>query len=200
MTQTTNEADLLVLTSNIVTAHVGHNHVSAEALPKLIADVYSSLSALNGNKATIANLIAETPVAEAGLANAITANHAEIRAYQGVRPPGDPAVNPAKSIFPDFIICLENGEKFKTLKRHLKAEYNMTPEQYREKWGLPADYPMVARNYSQVRSELAKENRLGGSAPRVAGLTTAEAAAKTRHLRPALAKSARSNRAVPARQ
>jgi predicted transcriptional regulator len=162
MTQVTNEADLLVLTSNIVTAHVGHNHVATDALPKLIADVYSSLSALNGKASAPA---AVEPAAELPLTHPIPASP---RAYPGARAPSDPAVNPAKSIFPDFIVCLENGEKFKTLKRHLKAEYNMTPEQYREKWGLPADYPMVARNYSQVRSELAKENRLGGSAPKPA--------------------------------
>lgn len=184
MTHVTNEADLLVLTSNIVTAHVGHNHVSAEALPKLIADVYGSLRALNGSIAALPNSLSDEPGAAAPLAGQSTPNAPKILAYPGVRAPGDPAVNPAKSVFPDFIICLENGEKFKTLKRHLKAEYNMTPEQYRQKWGLPADYPMVAPNYSQVRSELAKESRLGGSAPKVSRLETAEA----RHLRPAMAK------------
>lgn len=61
-----------------------------------------------------------------------------------------------KSVTPDFIVCLDDGKKFKSLKRHLRAHYNLSPEEYREKWGLPADYPMVAPNYSAVRSELAK--------------------------------------------
>jgi len=66
-----------------------------------------------------------------------------------------------KSIAPDFIVCLEDGKKFKSLKRHLRTQYNMSPEQYREKWGLPADYPMVAPNYAAARSRLAKEMGLG---------------------------------------
>ena len=68
------------------------------------------------------------------------------------------------SVTPDFIVCLEDGKKFKSLKRHLKTHYSLTPEQYREKWGLPADYPMAAPNYSAVRSQLAKENGLGKKA------------------------------------
>lgn len=72
-----------------------------------------------------------------------------------------PAVNPKRSIFPDHIICLEDGKKFKSLKRHLATDYGLTPEQYREKWGLPADYPMVAPNYSEKRSALAKASGLG---------------------------------------
>jgi len=192
MTQINNEADLLVLTSNIVAAHVGHNHVATEALPKLIADVYSSLSALNG-KAVPASIAVEER-ADAKLATPAPPGP---RAYPGARAPSDPAVNPAKSIFPDFIVCLENGEKFKTLKRHLKAEYNMTPEQYREKWGLPADYPMVARNYSQVRSALAKENRLGGSAPGV--VETEDTPARARVKKTAAGKPNRAKRGVAAR-
>lgn len=66
-----------------------------------------------------------------------------------------------KSIMPDFIVCLEDGKKFKSLKRHLRTQYNMSPEQYREKWGLPVDYPMVAPSYSETRSRLAKDNGLG---------------------------------------
>ena len=66
-----------------------------------------------------------------------------------------------KSVTPDYIVCLEDGKKFKSLKRHLRTQYSMTPEQYREKWGLPADYPMVAPNYAKARSELAKEMGLG---------------------------------------
>jgi predicted transcriptional regulator len=73
----------------------------------------------------------------------------------------DPAVPIKKSIHPDYIICLEDGKKLKMLKRHLKTAYNMTPEQYRERWSLPTDYPMVAPNYARQRSRLAKEIGLG---------------------------------------
>lgn len=72
-----------------------------------------------------------------------------------------PAVPVKKSVFPDYIVCLEDGKKLKMLKRHLKTSYNMTPEEYRERWGLPADYPMVAPNYAKHRSRLAKEIGLG---------------------------------------
>jgi predicted transcriptional regulator len=72
-----------------------------------------------------------------------------------------PAVPIKKSVAPDFIICLEDGKKFKSLKRHLRTHYNLSPEDYRAKWGLPADYPMVAPNYSEKRSQLAKDNGLG---------------------------------------
>ena len=72
-----------------------------------------------------------------------------------------PAVPPKKSIFPDHIVCLEDGKKLKMLKRHLKTSYNMSPEEYRERWGLPADYPMVAPNYAKHRSALAKQIGLG---------------------------------------
>ena len=75
--------------------------------------------------------------------------------------PAKPAVSIKKSISPDYIVCLEDGKRFKSLKRHLRTQYNMTPEQYREKWGLPADYPMVAPNYAVARSQLAKEMGLG---------------------------------------
>ncbi|MDQ0333053.1 putative transcriptional regulator [Mesorhizobium sp. YL-MeA3-2017] len=76
-----------------------------------------------------------------------------------------PAVNPKRSVFPDYIICLEDGKKFKSLKRHLSVHYGLTPAEYREKWGLKADYPMVAPNYSQQRSALAKSSGLGRKAP-----------------------------------
>lgn len=73
----------------------------------------------------------------------------------------EPAVSPRKSVFSDYIVCLEDGQKLKMLKRHLKTAYNMTPEQYRQRWGLPADYPMVAPNYAKHRSSLAKQIGLG---------------------------------------
>jgi len=73
----------------------------------------------------------------------------------------NPAVNPKRSVFPDHIVCLEDGKKFKSLKRHLRIHYDLSPEEYREKWGLPHDYPMVAPNYAAARSDLAKRMGLG---------------------------------------
>jgi predicted transcriptional regulator len=78
---------------------------------------------------------------------------------QAPRP--EPAVPIKKSVMPDYIVCLEDGKKLKMLKRHLKTAYNMTPEKYRERWGLPSDYPMVAPNYAKQRSQLARELGLG---------------------------------------
>ena len=80
-----------------------------------------------------------------------------------------PAVPVKKSVYPDYIVCLEDGEKLKMLKRHLKTAYNMTPEAYRERWALPTDYPMVAPNYARQRSRLAKEIGLGTRARRSRG-------------------------------
>lgn len=77
------------------------------------------------------------------------------------KPTQEPAVNPKRSVFPDYIICLEDGKKFKSLKRHLGVHYGLTPNEYREKWGLKADYPMVAPNYAERRSALAKASGLG---------------------------------------
>src|ERR1700716_4707692 len=75
--------------------------------------------------------------------------------------PSKPAVSVKKSMTPDYLVCLEDGKRFKSLKRHLRTQYSMTPEQYRDKWGLPADYPMVAPNYAVARSQLAKKMGLG---------------------------------------
>jgi predicted transcriptional regulator len=83
------------------------------------------------------------------------------KAAEGPAEPLKPAVSVKKSITPEFIVCLEDGKKFKSLKRHLRTQYNMTPEQYREKWGLGTDYPMVAPNYAAARSQLAKQMGLG---------------------------------------
>src|SRR5205085_6097804 len=76
-------------------------------------------------------------------------------------PPATPAVPVKKSITPDYLICLEDGRKFKSLKRHLRTKYDMSPDQYRSKWNLPKDYPMVAPNYAAARSTLAKQMGLG---------------------------------------
>jgi predicted transcriptional regulator len=98
--------------------------------------------------------------------------HASLRAAQVGQPPLEelkPAVPIRKSVTKDFLICLEDGQKFKSLKRHLATHYNLTPEQYREKWGLPKDYPMTAPSYSQARSDMAKKSGLGrGGRPRIA--------------------------------
>ncbi|HVL71264.1 MAG TPA: MucR family transcriptional regulator [Beijerinckiaceae bacterium] len=131
MNETTASADHIELAAEIVSAYVSNNSVPAAELPNLLADVYGALK-------KVANGTAETPAE-----------------------PPKPAVPVRKSVTPDFIVCLEDGKKFKSLKRHLRTQYNMTPEQYREKWGLPSDYPMVAPNYAQARSDLAKQMGLG---------------------------------------
>jgi predicted transcriptional regulator len=125
------QGDLIELAAEIVSAYVSNNSVPVSDLPVLINDVYLALTRVG------------TPVAEV------------------VSEPQKPAVSVKKSVNTDFIICLEDGKKFKSLKRHLRTQYNMSPEQYREKWGLPADYPMVAPNYAAARSRLAKEMGLG---------------------------------------
>lgn len=126
-----NKTEIVELAADIVAAYVGNNAVPASDLPSLIKQVHAALS----------GAVSEPSVAE--LAKSA------------------PAVPVRKSITPDHIICLEDGKKFKSLKRHLRTHYDLTPEQYREKWGLPVDYPMVAPNYAKARSELAKQMGLG---------------------------------------
>jgi len=128
------ESDLIELSTEIVSAYVSHNAVSPTDLPRLIAEVHTALRALQNNE--------------------VQAPAEELK----------PAVPVKKSVTPDYIVCLEDGKKFKSLKRHLRTHYNLSPEEYREKWGLPADYPMVAPNYSATRSKLAKDNGLGRKA------------------------------------
>ncbi len=124
-------ANYIELAADIVSAYVSNNSVPSGDLPTLINDVHSALLRVGGGTVEVP---AEAP---------------------------KPAVPLKKSVTPDYIVCLEDGKKFKSLKRHLRTQYNMTPEQYREKWGLPVDYPMVAPNYAKARSELAKEMGLG---------------------------------------
>ncbi|MBK8209250.1 MAG: MucR family transcriptional regulator [Rhodospirillales bacterium] len=128
------ETTLLQLTSEIVTAYVSNNPVPATQLPELIRSVVAALANLDG---------------------ALAPQNAE---------PLKPAVSIRKSVTPDHIVCLEDGRKLKMLKRHLRTTFNMSPQQYREKWGLPADYPMVAPNYAARRSEFAKQIGLGRTA------------------------------------
>ncbi len=124
-------AALVDLTADIVSAYVSHNVIPAADLPNLINQVHGALGTLMGHPA-------EPPKEEQ-----------------------KPAVPPKKSITPDYLICLEDGKRFKSLKRHLKTHYNLSPDQYREKWGLPSDYPMVAPSYAEARSRLAKQMGLG---------------------------------------
>lgn len=125
---------LVELSADIVSAYVANNNVTPADLVGLIASVYASLTKLGGEP--------EVPVAA----------------------PLVPAVSIRKSVTPDAIICLEDGKSFKSLKRHLRTSYDMTPEQYRTKWGLPSDYPMVAPAYAEARSALAKSMGLGRKA------------------------------------
>ncbi|MCE9649587.1 MAG: MucR family transcriptional regulator [Parvibaculum sp.] len=124
-------AELIDLATEIVSAYVGHNSVAPADLPALIHRVYEALS-------QAADGSSMAPVERA-----------------------EPAISIRKSITPDYLICLEDGKKFKSLKRHLRTHYNLGPDEYREKWGLPRDYPMVAPNYAQARSKLAKKMGLG---------------------------------------
>ncbi|HAH09933.1 MAG TPA: MucR family transcriptional regulator [Alphaproteobacteria bacterium] len=122
---------LVTLTAQIVSSFVTRNLVPASEVAELTKSVHAAL---------------------AGLANGVSVpQNGELR----------PAVPIKKSYTDDWIICLEDGKKFKSLKRHLKSAFDLTPEQYREKWGLPPDYPMVAPNYSERRSALAKQIGLG---------------------------------------
>ena len=127
---------LVDVTAEIVAAYVSHNAISSSDLGKLIADVYS---AVNGTT---------------------------LPAQPTPGPAQVPAISIRKSITPDYIVCLEDGKKFKSMKRHLD-KLGMTPAQYRAKWNLPPDYPMVAASYSARRSDLAKTNGLGRKAGQV---------------------------------
>lgn len=128
---TLDKDDLLRMAADIVSAYVRNNPLPADQVQEVIRAVYGSLQ-------------------EAKAGAAVQA-----------APPPKPAVPIRRSITPDYIICLEDGRKLKMLKRHLRTTYNMTPDDYRAKWGLPPDYPMVAPNYARRRSEFAKKIGLG---------------------------------------
>ncbi len=119
------------LTATIVSAYVSNNQVQAQDLSALINQVHAALTRVSSGQGDLPS------------------------------EPLRPAVSVKKSITPEHLVCLEDGKKFKSLKRHLRTQYNMTPEQYRDKWGLPPDYPMVAPNYAAARSQLAKQMGLG---------------------------------------
>lgn len=127
---------VLRMTADIVSAYVSKNVLPAQQIPDVINTVFSSLTGLN-------NQPRELP-----------------------SEPLKPAVPIRKSVTPEYIVCLEDGKKLKMLKRHLRSTYNMSPDEYRTRWGLPADYPMVAPNYAAQRSEFAKRIGLGRSSGR----------------------------------
>lgn len=131
MAGTMEQDNLLELTAEIVSAYVSSNNLGSDGLPNLIREVHSAL------------------------------HRTATGAVEPASEPPRPAVPVKRSISADYIVCLEDGQKFKSLKRHLRTHYDLTPEQYREKWGLPADYPMVAPNYAKARSTLAKQMGLG---------------------------------------
>jgi MucR family transcriptional regulator, transcriptional regulator of exopolysaccharide biosynthesis len=131
MTDNTANGNFIELTAEIVSAYVSNNTVPASDIPVLINQVHAALSRVSGKSGV------------------------------GAAEPLKPAVSLKKSVTPEYIVCLEDGKRFKSLKRHLRTQYNMTPEQYRDKWGLGADYPMVAPNYAAARSQLAKQMGLG---------------------------------------
>lgn len=131
MTDQQDNSNLVELTADIVSAFVSKNNVVVKDLPGIIDDTFDALNQI---------------------------------AAKSKKPPQEefvPAVPIKKSITPDYLICLEDGKKFKSLKRHLRTHYNLSPEEYREKWNLPYDYPMVAPNYAAARSALAKKMGLG---------------------------------------
>ena len=132
MTENVGQNDLLAeLTADVVSAYVSNNPVPAGDLPSLISEIHGALGKTLGG---VVEEVQEKP---------------------------RPAVNPKPSVTDDYIICLEDGQKFKSLKRHLMSHYGMTPEEYREKWNLASDYPMVAPAYAAQRSKLAREMGLG---------------------------------------
>jgi len=126
---------LISLTADIVAAYLSNNACRGAELPSLIHDVYEALE--------------------------LAGKREELEVIEEVVEKPKPAVNPKRSVGDDYIICLEDGRRFKSLKRHLMTHYDMTPEQYREKWGLAPDYPMVAPNYAKERSRLARQMGLG---------------------------------------
>lgn len=128
-----NQRDLVRMAAEIAAAYVSANPVQAQDLPALIRTVHNALR-------DVAGVAASAPEAAP-----------------------EPAVSIKKSVTADYIICLEDGKKFKSLKRHLRTRYGMTPDEYRSKWGLAHDYPMVAPNYAKERSNLAKRMGLGQS-------------------------------------
>jgi predicted transcriptional regulator len=131
MAENSGESVYIELTADIVSAYVSNNPVPSAEIPNLISQIFSALKRVASGQSS------------------------------ATAEPLKPAVPIKRSVTPEYIICLEDGLKFKSLKRHLRTRYNMTPDQYREKWSLPPDYSMVASNYAAARSQLAKDMGLG---------------------------------------
>ena len=129
----TKTTDFLKLTSDIVAAYVSNNPIPVSELPSVIKSVHNTLGSLSGGSSFVTELAGDQK----------------------------PAVPVKKSITADYLICLEDGKRLKMLKRYLRSRYGLSPEQYRTKWSLPPDYPMVASNYAALRSDFAKKNGLG---------------------------------------
>lgn len=151
MSEQQNTPNYIELAAEIVSAFVSNNSVPAAELPALIGNVHDAL-----NRITVGST----------------------QKVEETKQP--PAVPVKKSVQPDYIVCLDDGKKFKSLKRHLRTVYNMTPDQYRAKWGLPADYPMVAPNYAAARSQLAKQMGLGARRRKTVEAEPVQAAAPAR--------------------
>jgi MucR family transcriptional regulator, transcriptional regulator of exopolysaccharide biosynthesis len=132
MAEKPDDGGYIQLTANIISAYVSNNTVASAEIPALISQVYSALTRVSNGG----------PVAAPA-------------------EPLRPAVPIKRSVTAEYIVCLEDGKKFKSLKRHLRTQYGLTPDQYRAKWNLPADYPMVSHNYAEARSQLAKQMGLG---------------------------------------
>lgn len=132
MAEDSKRQTILPMVTEIVAAHLSNNTVAVGDIPRLINEVYGALTTLGQAAPASSGVVAQ-----------------------------EPAVPIKKSVMPDHIVCLEDGKKLKMLKRHLRTAYGLTPEQYREKWNLPADYPMVAPNYAKKRSSLARQIGLG---------------------------------------
>jgi predicted transcriptional regulator len=126
--------DILRMTVRVTAAYLGENALPADRISAVLADVHQSIADLAGSEQSLIE-----------------------------KPPRRPAVSVAKSVAPNYIVCLEDGRRMKMLKRHLKAAYGLTPEEYRQRWNLPSDYPMVAPRYAQQRSQFAKKMGLGKS-------------------------------------
>ncbi len=132
MAEKPDDGGYIQLTANIVSAYVSNNPVASAEIPALISQVYSALTRVSNGG----------PVAAPA-------------------EPPKPAVPIKRSVTAEYIVCLEDGKRFKSLKRHLRTQYGLTPDQYRAKWNLPPDYPMVSHNYAEARSQLAKQMGLG---------------------------------------
>ena len=133
-TQIVPRQDILRMVADITAAYVGQNKVDDSPVPSIITTVFKTMDRLSTSASEL------------------------------VEKPKKPAVSVRRSVLPDFIVCLEDGRKMKMLKRHLRTSYNLSPDEYRSRWGLPADYPMVAPNYAKRQSEFAKKIGLGRKA------------------------------------